>query len=272
MGRKPSKQTTTETVKVLSPVYTTMAADKLTIPAWNPQIHNEENIADIKRSIKEFGYVEPIIVRGSDGLVVGGAGRLMALKELWAEGWTGVNPSAVPVIAIECDDRVAKKLNLALNNIRSYPDIHLLATLINSLLDEGETVETLTVTGYKPFEIEDLANVAKDIANHMVDAVIKATERIRVEPDANEDTSEKQSTKEPTGSEPVVERRFRIPLSYSAFVDDVINKANPQRFGRGAKGLGLALICALKVAAAASDDLWQTAADEVLSETSETGV
>jgi hypothetical protein len=239
--------------------WATLPADNLIIPAWNPQLHDRKNIDDIKVSIKEFGYVDPIIVRKSDGLVIGGAGRLMALRELWAEGWQGVDPKAVPVILIECDDVTAKKISLALNKIQSQPDLFLLSSLMQSLIEGGETVDSLTPTGYQPFEIEDLLNIARDIANHIpatTEAVIPNIEPVKEE--AQEEAGSKEGGL-------TVERRFKVPLTYASVVDEQINKAMWFK-GKKQQRLGMALVTVAKVASKAPADLWESTIKELADE------
>ena len=47
----------------------------------NPRTHSEEQIAQIAASIKEFGFTNPILLDGENG-VIAGHGRLAAAKEL----------------------------------------------------------------------------------------------------------------------------------------------------------------------------------------------
>lgn len=48
----------------------------------NAKIHTDEQIAQIKKSINEFGMNDPIGIWGKDNLIVEGHGRLIACKEL----------------------------------------------------------------------------------------------------------------------------------------------------------------------------------------------
>ena len=48
----------------------------------NAKIHTLEQIEQIKKSIQEFGFNDPIAIQGKENLVVEGHGRLLAVKEL----------------------------------------------------------------------------------------------------------------------------------------------------------------------------------------------
>ena len=48
----------------------------------NAKIHTDEQIEQIKNSIKEFGMNDPIAIWGKDNIIIEGHGRLMACKQL----------------------------------------------------------------------------------------------------------------------------------------------------------------------------------------------
>lgn len=48
----------------------------------NAKLHPEEQIEQIKKSIKQFGMNDPIGIWGKDNLIIEGHGRLEALKQL----------------------------------------------------------------------------------------------------------------------------------------------------------------------------------------------
>lgn len=52
----------------------------------NAKIHTPEQIEQIKRSIEEFGFIDPIAI-DENNMVIEGHGRLLAIKEL---GWPEV--------------------------------------------------------------------------------------------------------------------------------------------------------------------------------------
>ena len=59
----------------------------------NAKIHTEEQVAQIIRSIQEFGMNDPIAIWSEDNIIIEGHGRLMACKELGME--------EVPIIRLD---------------------------------------------------------------------------------------------------------------------------------------------------------------------------
>ncbi len=98
----------------------------------------------IKRSIEEFGYVDPIIVN-SDYTVIGGHQRLKVLQEL--------GHTTVSVIIIDIDKTREKALNVALNKIVGSWDMEKLTKVLDDLKLENFD---LTFTGFSDKEINTL--------------------------------------------------------------------------------------------------------------------
>lgn len=63
------------------PAIKTMPVEGLIPYARNSRTHSEEQVAQIAASIKEFGFLNPIIVDGSNGIVAG-HGRVLAARKL----------------------------------------------------------------------------------------------------------------------------------------------------------------------------------------------
>jgi len=99
----------------------------------------------LKRSIEQFGYVEPVIWNKSTGRVVGGHQRLKVLIDM------GI--SEVECVVVEMDDDKEKALNIALNKISGEWDKDKLALLIADL--QGTDFD-VSLTGFEPAEIDDL--------------------------------------------------------------------------------------------------------------------
>lgn len=55
--------------------------DKLIPYARNSRTHNDEQVAQIVASIKEFGFTNPILV-GADDVIIAGHGRLLAAQRM----------------------------------------------------------------------------------------------------------------------------------------------------------------------------------------------
>jgi DNA modification methylase len=99
----------------------------------------------LKRSIEQFGYVEPVIWNKTTGRVVGGHQRLKVLMDM---GMTKVD-----CVVVEMDEDKEKALNIALNKISGDWDKDKLALLIADL--QGADFD-VSFTGFEPAEIDDL--------------------------------------------------------------------------------------------------------------------
>lgn len=104
----------------------------------------------IKRSIEEFGCVEPVIVN-SDLTIIGGHQRVTVLSDLGYE--------EIDCIVVEIDKTKEKALNIALNKITGEWNKELLADLIRDLQESDFDV---AFTGFEPPEIEQLFNTVYD--------------------------------------------------------------------------------------------------------------
>ena len=99
----------------------------------------------LKRSIEQFGYVEPVIWNKTTGRVVGGHQRLKVLIDM---GHTEVD-----CVIVELSEEKEKALNVALNKISGDWDKDKLALLISDL--QGTDFD-VSLTGFDPAEIDDL--------------------------------------------------------------------------------------------------------------------
>ena len=99
----------------------------------------------LKRSIEQFGYVEPVIWNEKTGRVVGGHQRLKVLTDM------GI--TEVDVVVVDMDTEKEKALNIALNKISGEWDTEKLALVIADL---QVTDFDVSLTGFDPEELEDL--------------------------------------------------------------------------------------------------------------------
>ena len=99
----------------------------------------------LKRSMEQFGYVDPVIWNKTTGTVVGGHQRLKVLNDM------GI--TEVECVVVEMDIEKEKALNIALNKISGDWDKDKLALLISDL--QGADFD-VSLTGFDPAEIDDL--------------------------------------------------------------------------------------------------------------------
>jgi DNA modification methylase len=119
------------------------------IPAdYNPRKDLKPGDAEydkLKRSIEQFGYVEPLIWNKVTGRVVGGHQRLKVLIDM------GI--TEVECVVVELPEDKEKALNIALNKINGEWDNDKLALLIADL--QGADFD-VSLTGFDPAELDDL--------------------------------------------------------------------------------------------------------------------
>lgn len=127
-----------------------MKLEDLTPAEYNPRLDlkpGEPMYESIRRSVDEFGLVEPIVWNERSDHIVGGHQRYKVLQEL---GY-----SEVPVAVVDLDEAQEKQLNIALNNIGGAFDYSKLADV---MLDLDQMNADLTLTGFDNDEIEDIMN------------------------------------------------------------------------------------------------------------------
>ena len=120
----------------------------LAVADYNPRVITEEALSRLRRGIREYGMVAPIIVRAEDSLVIGGHQRLEAAKQEGLE--------TVPVVKIEgLDEREVGALNILLNNPSAQGtwDFSKLADIVSDLDGNGFDA---TLTGFDESELEQL--------------------------------------------------------------------------------------------------------------------
>lgn len=132
-----------------------MSLDKLNPAKYNPRKElkpGDPEFEKLKRSIQEFGLVEPIILNKRTGNVVGGHQRLSVLRHL------GYNET--DCVIVDLDDAKEKTLNIALNKISGQWDDELLSALLK---DIEKSEFDVSLTGFDAAEIESMFDDEDDI-------------------------------------------------------------------------------------------------------------
>lgn len=154
-----------------------ISTDKLIPASYNPRKElkpGDPEYEKLKRSIEEFGYVEPVIWNKRTGVVIGGHQRLRVLKDL---GFTEVD-----CVVLDIDEQQEKALNVALNKISGEWDIPLLTSLLKDLNDGGYDA---TITGFDVSEMsslfDDQSEIVEDdppeVADETLEPISKAGDR-----------------------------------------------------------------------------------------------
>ncbi|MFB0830931.1 DNA methyltransferase [Brevibacillus laterosporus] len=122
---------------------------KISPAEYNPRIDlqpGDSEYEKLKRSLEDFGYVEPLVWNQRTGNLVGGHQRFKILVE--EQGYTEVDVSVV-----DLDEQKEKALNIALNKIDGQWDEEKLFQILSELQDSDIDV---TLTGFDDDDISQL--------------------------------------------------------------------------------------------------------------------
>ena len=127
---------------------------------YNPRLHTQKQITELKKSIKKFWLVDPILCNSYEdrkNIVIGWAFRLKVAKELWIE--------KVPVVYVNIKDiEKEKELNLRLNKNTWGWDIKLLEEYdVEILLDVGFDNSELSEIWDNLLEVENDSFQVQDV-------------------------------------------------------------------------------------------------------------
>lgn len=132
-----------------------VAPDVLRPAPYNPRKMGADERKRLERGIREFGLVDPIIARRSDGMVIGGHQRLASAISL--------KLASVPVVYLDdiTDDRAAA-LNVLLNNPGAAGewDMPKLTDLLSELDAHGFDA---TLTGFDGSALEQMLGHAPSV-------------------------------------------------------------------------------------------------------------
>ena len=132
---------------------------------WNPNRQSERQFAAEVESIRDNGFLLPVIVRpraAGGWEIIDGEHRHRALSKIISEGLGGAgnvsdlsDAKALPSIILDLDDARAKRLTIILNETRGRADTASLAALLSELeVEFGE--DLITGLPYTDRELEQL--------------------------------------------------------------------------------------------------------------------
>jgi hypothetical protein len=117
--------------------------------ARNSRTHSDAQVAQIASSIKEFGWTNPVLLDGENGIIAG-HGRVLAAQKL--------GESEVPTIELSHMDENQKRAYIIADNklaLNAGWDEEMLALEVADLKDAGFD---LGLIGFSPFEFDDEEN------------------------------------------------------------------------------------------------------------------
>ena len=116
---------------VFIPSIKMIPADRLNPAPYNPRKIIRSKIEGLKAAIKKHGFIHPMVVQKKGNVIIGGHARLISLKEICFGA--GQPLPDLPSYVLDVNDRVAKQLNISLNNLDGEFDLKLLAGLVASI-------------------------------------------------------------------------------------------------------------------------------------------
>ena len=131
--------------------------DELIPYARNSRTHSDAQVAQIAASIKEFGWTNPVLMDGDNGIIAG-HGRVLAARVL---GHTDI-----PTIELSHLSDIQKKAYIIADNklaINAGWDDEVLGLEIAELKEFGFDID---LTGFNAKELKDLFNEKNEINNY----------------------------------------------------------------------------------------------------------
>jgi ParB-like chromosome segregation protein Spo0J len=123
----------------------------------NVRSHNSKNLGAIRESLKRFGQVEPLVVQSSTRIVIGGNGRLEAMKEI---GW-----DTVEIVEVDINHVEANALAITLNRtaeLGEWNDEALSAVLKSYSESQPEAKAELTLLGWDADDLKALLGTSAE--------------------------------------------------------------------------------------------------------------
>jgi DNA modification methylase len=126
--------------------YEKMKVSEVKPNEYNPRKISEKDYNNLKKSLKEFGILRPLIINKINGSLISGHQMLKAAIELKIE--------ELPVIYVSLSEEKEKALNLAMNKISGEFEEDKLIELIEQINSTNEDV--IGLTGFSTEEINYL--------------------------------------------------------------------------------------------------------------------
>ena len=120
--------------------------DTLELDPQNARTHGDRNLRSIEESLTRFGQAEPLVVNAKSRRVIGGNGRVVAMRKL---GWRECD-----VVELDLTEQEARALGVALNRTAELAAWDLRA--LGTLLDQLRAEQALAGVGFDESELEEI--------------------------------------------------------------------------------------------------------------------
>lgn len=120
-----------------------ISIDRLKPAYYNPRVSltiGDKDYERIRKSIENFGYVEPIVWNERTGNIVGGHQRFQVLKDM--------GETEIEVSVVNLSEKDEKQLNLALNKIKGEWDYNKLEAIFKEF-----NFDEIEATGFSANEV-----------------------------------------------------------------------------------------------------------------------
>ncbi len=171
---------------------------ELTPASYNPRkklTPDDVEYKKIRRSLEEFGCVEPVIFNRTTGTLVSGHQRVRILQDL---GETEIEAVIVDIDSITEE----KKLNVLLNKVKGEWDDDKLAEVLQELEKYGD----IEITGFDEWELQGILDSYNQLGTIL-------------------DLSDDEYDGEAEAEEPIetIEMEFEIPAEYKEIVENYLD-------------------------------------------------
>jgi DNA modification methylase len=141
-----------------------VSIDHLVLDPKNARLHPDENLSSIVGSLEVFGQREALVVRRGSNVVIGGNGRLAAMRQM---GW-----SDAMVTYVDCTDEEATALGLALNRTAETAtwDADQLEALLREVKDAGFAADAF---GFSDANVDKLLRDTRNATQAALEANIE---------------------------------------------------------------------------------------------------
>lgn len=135
-----------------------VATSTLHANPWNPNVMDERTFEAARESIREFGFLDPVLVRPHPEIE--GEWEIIDGEHRW-RGAIEEGLDKVTIIPRDLSDAAARRLTIILNETRGEADVAKLGTLLAGLTEEMEIEDVLRGLALSERELAQLTEIGR---------------------------------------------------------------------------------------------------------------